>query len=348
MKAKIIVSVAMLIFFIVKTSAQDYHFSQFQDIPLLVNPAQTGAFSGDQRAILYYKNQWASIMNAYETFGFSFDCRIVKTRSENGYLSAGLTVTRDKAGKSELSITQPLISLAYHQKIGYNSTLTGGIQGGVTQWSVNYTSLNWHNQYDPNQQGFDQSLPTREDYNYSSFFHADFAGGVLYNFTSAATNMSSNDGFKFQVGASVHHVNRSKKTFSSVIDMKQYSKITIHSKSTIGLSNTNTAVVPLILYQKQGPNQEIICGTGFRYMLQESSRYTGFVKESALTVGCLMRIGDAVIPYLSFEYANYAIGISYDVNISSLRKASNSMGGFEINLRYINPNPFNTRNKSFY
>jgi len=34
------------------------------------------------------------------------------------------------------------------------------------------------------------------------------------------------------------------------------------------------------------------------------------------------------------------MGISYDVNVSSLKTASNGQGGIELSLRYMSPNPF--------
>ena len=40
------------------------------------------------------------------------------------------------------------------------------------------------------------------------------------------------------------------------------------------------------------------------------------------------------------EVANFAVGMSYDINVSSLKVASSGKGGFEISLRYTNPNPF--------
>lgn len=331
-----------------EAKSQDYHLTQFNETPLLINPAQTGAFNGDQRVITYYRNQWSSIVNPYQTYGVSIDARLIKTKSRNGYLSAGMSILKDKAGKSEMSHVQSMFSLAYHQKIAQGSVLTGGVQGGFTQWTLNTYSLNWHNQYDPNQQNFDQSLPTGESSVYQGYTESDISAGLLYSYSSNETNMSSNDGFRFQMGAAAYHVNRSKKTFSNVLDFKSYTRFTLHAKSSIGLSNTNVALLPMFIYQKQGPNQEIVGGFGFRFMLQESSRYTGFVKESAFTLGSYIRYGDAIIPYIAFEYANYSLGVSYDVNVSGLRRCTKSFGGVEINLRYINPNPFTPRSRSFY
>ena len=77
-----------------------------------------------------------------------------------------------------------------------------------------------------------------------------------------------------------------------------------------------------------------------KYILKQASKYTKFVKGSALSIGGHFRIGDAFIPSVLLEIANFAVGMSYDINVSSLKVASSSKGGFEISLRYTNPNPF--------
>jgi hypothetical protein len=38
---------------------------------------------------------------------------------------------------------------------------------------------------------------------------------------------------------------------------------------------------------------------------------------------------------MSMDYANFTLGISYDINTSGLKPASNSQGGLEISLSYI-------------
>jgi len=49
---------------------------------------------------------------------------------------------------------------------------------------------------------------------------------------------------------------------------------------------------------------------------------------------------DAAIAVIKFEYANYAIGFSYDINMSQLKTVTNTRGGFEISLRFISPGAF--------
>ncbi len=43
---------------------------------------------------------------------------------------------------------------------------------------------------------------------------------------------------------------------------------------------------------------------------------------------------DAAILFAKFEYEQFGLGFSYDVNVSSLKPASNSNGAFEFALSY--------------
>ncbi|MGH2644794.1 MAG: type IX secretion system membrane protein PorP/SprF, partial [Chitinophagaceae bacterium] len=56
------------------------------------------------------------------------------------------------------------------------------------------------------------------------------------------------------------------------------------------------------------------------------------------------RWGDAINPYVGMEVNNLHIGLSYDINVSTLRPASNYRGGFELSLIYIYQKP-NSKNK---
>jgi hypothetical protein len=44
---------------------------------------------------------------------------------------------------------------------------------------------------------------------------------------------------------------------------------------------------------------------------------------------------DAIIPYLGLDVGSFTIGLSYDVNVSTLKTASEGQGGFEISIIYI-------------
>jgi hypothetical protein len=63
-----------------------------------------------------------------------------------------------------------------------------------------------------------------------------------------------------------------------------------------------------------------------------------------LYLGSWFRVGDAFIPYVGLEFGDFRLGASYDVNVSSLKPASNMRGGAEFSLVYIKrPNDPNAK-----
>ena len=57
--------------------------------------------------------------------------------------------------------------------------------------------------------------------------------------------------------------------------------------------------------------------------------------DYTLHVGAFMRFRDALIPAIKIDYDPFSIGLSYDVNVSQLKTASQGRGGFELSVTYI-------------
>ena len=119
--------------------------------------------------------------------------------------------------------------------------------------------------------------------------------------------------------------------------------MTLHANMEFGKPNTNLTLIPSVLVNFQNKQLEAIIGSDFRYLLQEGSKYTGFVQEAAITIGAHYRYADAVIAKLMFEYSNYSVGFSYDINLSKLSAATNLRGGFEFALKFVTPSPFKNK-----
>jgi type IX secretion system PorP/SprF family membrane protein len=341
---KILVFAGMLI--LVNFSfAQDIHFSQFYKSQLYLNPSSSGVFTGDQRVVTNYRNQWPSISSVYETYLFSFDTKLFKNRFKDNYMGLGLVIFDDKAGEVKLGTMQASISLSYHVLINEHNYLSGGIQGGYAQHSIDNSALQWDNQYDGND--YDPNLASGEpSIMFSNFFYGDFGAGVLWNYFSSKENLYTNREFKANIGASVFHINKPEQSFSGNKDNLN-PKFVLFGETSFGLGNTNMILLPGGIFVKQGPLTEAVFGSRIRYNLNDESRYTGFAKQSALSLGAYYRLEDAFIFIMEYEYSSFALGISYDVNTSSLKDATEGKGGIEISLRYINPNPFK-RNLRFY
>jgi type IX secretion system PorP/SprF family membrane protein len=319
-----------------KLKSQDIHFSQFMMTPLLINPAQAGS-DNEIRAILNYKNQWNTIASPYKTFNFSYDMSLKKKKKGTGFSSVGINIFDDKAGNAGMGTFQANLVYAYHVYLSENSTLAGGLYGAFGQRQVNFSDLQWGSQYDG--MNYNSALPSGEQPASNSFSYMDFGGGVHWKYSRNERYMTGNDQRTFNAGISVFHVNTPKYSFYDTGERLSMKEV-VYGNALIGIGNSNLSIVPGVLFSKQGAENELELGSLFRYQLKESAKITGFVKGSSISVGAYYRNKDAIIATILYEVSQYSVGISYDVNLSGLKTASNGNGGFEISLRYVSPNPF--------
>ena len=344
-----------LFFFIVislmgECYSQDIHFSQFYETPSLLNPAMIGV-TNKLRASLQYKNQWSSVTVPYKTFAASIEMRFNQNNSEKNTspglirnLSGGISVISDKAGDGDMGLLLATFSLASRVSLDDNNAISAGLQAGIVQRSINYDKLIFPNQYTGS--GYDPNYNSGESFNATKFSYGDFAAGLLWTYGRGEMYMSANDEFKANAGISLYHVSQPKEKFLSNVIETLKMRFLIHGGMLIGIPNSNLDIAPSFIVNRQGKSDEIVLGTLFKYQLREDSKYTGYIKSAIISLGGYYRTGDAIIPTVLFEIGQYALGLSYDVNVSALKAASSYRGGIEISLRFVGVNPFLFQNKS--
>lgn len=319
-------------------TAQDPHFTQFNMQPLLLNPGLTGNFTGDFRANINYRDQWRSVSEPYTTMQFSADGRVTKGR--NSQVNVGGFLLTDKAGASEFNQTMAGVNIAAGVRVGRSSSITAGIGAGLFSQSLNNTALIWDSQYNGMQ--FDPTLASGESLSSISVSKFDLHAGLVFRFMSGSNNPYFNDGVKGTFGISAYHLTQPEQVSMLTVDARK-SRITGHADLSIGLAGTNMAIQPSFLLMIQGSQKEIMPGLIFRYLLREQSRYTGFIKSSAFSIGGYYRAGDAINIVTLFEFSNFGVGFSYDVNASGLTNATNGSGALELALRFVTPAPNKAR-----
>ena len=352
-----------VIFSVADLSAQDIHFSQFNQAPLTLNPALAGTTVWI-RAVLQYRSQWKALHsenspNTYSTMGAGFDIKSkkrwikIKNATEKYRLSGengfgwGVNVFNDRAGDGKMGTLQANVSLAYQIYMSEKNMLAFGFQGGIMQRSINYDKLYWGNQYDPaSSLGYNSAIDPRENRSNNSFVVPDIGAGLIYNYKKSERYIRGGDQMEVTLGGGIFHANQPKYSFLDLGE-KLSMRMTFHGNAIIGISNTNVALAPGFMIAKQGPNQEIFLGTMVRYMLRENSKYTGFVKGANVSAGGYYRNKDAFIAIAMFEFSSYGVGLSYDLNVSGLKTVSSGRGGLEITLRFLNPSPFIYSQASF-
>jgi type IX secretion system PorP/SprF family membrane protein len=314
-------------------SAQDIHFSQIQEAPLWLNPANTGFFNGYMRAVANYRSQWAAMGNAFQTMAVSIDGNVGKIRKNKAYAGLGLFVFNDRAGAAKIGTTQAQLHANAIVKASRNSKIAGGIYLGVNQNSATYAALTYGNQY--NGKEIDQSLATGEIVNYTSFVNSDVGAGVNYEYSSATTDLTRDDIFSLKIGAAVHHINKPVQRFSSGSVYRVPMRFVGNVQARIDIRDTKLSILPSLVYLQQASAMEIIAGTHVRFRFKNGTKLTGNKTEAGLNVGIYYRVNDAIVPQVNLDMGKYAIGVSYDYNVSKFNQVSKGMGGFEIYLKFM-------------
>jgi type IX secretion system PorP/SprF family membrane protein len=321
-------------------SAQDIHFSQTTETPLLLNPSQAG-LGNDVRAYINYKDQWRSVVSApYKTVNASVDFAVLK-RTGGTHLGVGVDLFNDKAGDANMVTSLGQLHVAGIVALNSTNLLSIGLSAGYGQRSMNGSALSWGTQYDGQQ--YNGGLPSGEPADFASFGFLDIGAGASWFFAAGNSTMSSKDAKVFNIGFSVQHLNKPAYSFYGQSDQRLPMKIVAHGNASIGLKNTNLIMEPSYFVAIQAGHHEIIPGMMMKYIFGQTSLYTDRKKSSALSYGLFFRVKDAIVPMLRYEYSYYSIAASYDFNVSGLTAASRARGGFEISLRYMVPNPFGQR-----
>lgn len=314
--------ICCMIFLLGKASAQDPHFSQFFSSPLTLSPAFTGKFDGQYRIAGNYRNQWATINNAFTTGTASVDFRIMQNHiPSNDAWGLGFMAYNDNSAAGAVNFNYATISTAYHKGLdeeGYHQ-LSAGFQVTYANMFINTANLKFEDQLTT--VGF--TGVTSEIFSNTTLKsnYVDINAGVLYNGSTTDRN-------NFYFGVSLYHITRPQQHFTGG-SFALNSRATIHAGTYFPISEISTLHLSA-LQSFQGGASETVLGGAFQFTANNGSD-----KPASLYAGSWMRFNDAIIPYVGLEYNNLRLGITYDANTSSLKTASQGQGGFEFSLIYI-------------
>ncbi len=321
---------AVLALLMNKANAQDFHFSQFDNAPLLLNPAHAGVFMGEIRGNSIYRKQWSSIsgMSAdYRTVAASIDGGLLKRKSKKGnFLGIGGVFLSDKAGDSHFGTTSFNLIGSWIKSISplQDQFLSLAGQVGYVQRGVSAGGLTWDSNWAFDH--IDTSIPGEDLLGTFGFFDKSI-GAMYFNLR--------NERRKFHAGVSINHLLKTNVSFIKTDPYKR--KLTLHAGGTFANSASNRVLQPAILITKQGRQIELTAGTYFKYVMKSASVRTGLKTETAIAFGVWYRFKDAIIGSVRFDYNNFNLGLGYDFSLSRITKANAFLGGPEISITYTSP-----------
>lgn len=295
--------------------AQDPHFSQFYEAPLLLNPARAGFINGTYQLTGIYRSQWKNITLPFRTLSGTINLNVPAGKNKNNIFGIAIIDFVDKAGNATYTTNHVDAALGYHKNFGanFNHYMGFGLMIGFASTSFDLSKLT-----------FDEDFLTGTNTetianNKANYFDLSF--GAEYNYL--------NEGKHFNAGIAVYHLTQPSVSYSNNSSSEIYRKYVVNVGYSENLSKL-VDVIPRIAYFRQGPSQEIDFGADFKFHLTQNAN-----TNYAIYAGGYYRVGDALIPKLRIDMGDLSFSFSYDFTVSKLGEVSQIAGGPEITLLYL-------------
>lgn len=310
--------VTLLVFLQQAAVGQDIHFSQFFETPLLRNPGLAGIFTGDYRLQMVYRDQWRSVTDGYKTGSLNGEYKLPIGKADD-FITVGGQILFDRAGSAVLTQTSVLPVVNYHKSLSAekNRYLSLGFMGGIVNRHFDRSKITTDNTYTG---GFDGETTVIPNYTY-----LDGSVGMSYN-----SNLNDNPQDNFYVGLAYHHFTKPKNTFFRDPNVQLNPKWVASGGLRFGV-NEFSYIIFQVDHSVQLKYNETIGGAMYGMKIGPELENPNYVLHG----GLFLRWQDALIPVVKVDYSGFSFAFSYDVNISKLRPASLSRGGFELSVSYI-------------
>jgi len=325
--SKFIIAVLICFGVFQESQAQDIHFSQFYASPLTLNPAMTGLMQGCYRGAVNYRNQYPELPGyAYSTVAASFDMPLMRGMIGNDFAGAGLQIFNDRQGDGALNNLSILGSAAYHKSLDRsgNFLISIGVQGGWVNKSVDFTSLFFESQLDGNE--FNPNISNGEAIEDNNINYFDLRAGAILS-----ARVNKNVGV--YGGGAYFHITEPNESFLGDEENTLGARLVGHAGAEINATD-RLSINPNVIYMTQSAARELVIGANVGYQFDGGRNGSG----TAMYIGASYRLsevpGDAVIALVGAEFNSLKFGISYDINISTLKVASLGQGGIELSMGY--------------
>ncbi|MFM7015904.1 MAG: PorP/SprF family type IX secretion system membrane protein [Bacteroidota bacterium] len=297
--------------------AQDIHYAQYNYSPLNAGGAFSSLMNADFRMSANNRKQWNAVTIPYQTLSIGAEEKLNYYNNHLNNFTGGILINQDKAGDGAYRTLNCYLSIGYQFQLNKDSDswIAVGVSPGFSQKSIDFNKLSFDNQFLGDL--FNPAAPTGENPNTNKLSYFDLGSSILLH--------QINGQHHFYIGYQLNHINRPKQNFYSTNITEQ----AIHHQVLIGdiiQSNHEIVFLPSLLLARQ--NRFIECLFGAEIILPTTK------KSQSISGGLHYRIKDAIIPSIAINYNKFRIGLSYDINISSLKTASHNKGGAEISIIY--------------
>lgn len=304
-------------------NGQDIHFSNYYSSPLSLNPANTGNYSGNWRAMSNYRQQGDNIANSYATATLAYDQPVYIFKEK---ASIGLIYIYDNSADNTLLANKIYLSAGYFQRISHNSYLHIGLQGGFVHKNFNLNNLTLPDQFDMTTGYFNSQISTQEYFEKQSLSYIDLNWGLIWSRKTSNLNT--------EIGIAMFHYNMPEETFLGNNERLK-PKYQIHAIAKKRFLD-NFYVRPKALYTLHSKANEFIIGSDVGIIPLENE----ILKDLHIGIhyrGGYQRNSDAIIFIVGFIYKDFEIDFAHDLGISDKKIQKFTSNAFEISLVFTRP-----------
>lgn len=339
--------VALAFFAYQPLNAQDLHFSQTAQTPLLINPGAAGVFDGWERVNINHRNQWLGGGTQFMTTSIAADANLWKSDfNDRAHAGVGVMFYNDIGGDSRFGSQMGSLTLSGIVPMGRSGhILSAGVQGGFGQRKADLSNVTFMNQWDGS--AFDPNILSGEANTATSFSYMDASAGVYYVYDGGQNTFARNEDFKLQIGVAGYHLNRPELVYTNGVSTDRlHRKFVANAGVVADIPATVFAIDGSVVQFVQGGHYETLLGMMVRYRFENATKITGNSHDAFVGLGCYARVRDGIIPSVMVDWRGFQFGMSYDITLSALRNAYRG-GSLEFSLSYINRNDalFKTRKR---
>ena len=298
--------------------AQDIHFSQFFETPLLRNPALAGIFTGTYRVQMVYRDQWRAVTDGYKTGSLNGEYKFAVGKGDD-FVTLGGQALFDRAGTAALTQISVLPVINYHKSVSglQNRYLSLGFMGGVVNRNFDRSKITTDGTYTGGNDGETVVIP--------NYTYLDGSVGMSYN-----SNLSKDPEDNFYVGLAYHHFTKPKNSFFRDPSVRLNPKWVASAGFRFGVTDRSYVILQAD-HSMQEKYMESMIGAMYGMKIGPELDHPNYVLHG----GVFLRWNDALIPVIKVDYSRLSFAFSYDVNISRLKPASMGRGGFEFSVSMI-------------
>lgn len=288
--------------------AQDLHFTNYFIAPTFFNPAQTGAFAGNLRGAMLYRDQWRSVSpNPFQSATIAFDSPIIFGLTKQHWVGAGATLFYDRAGAPGQTWSGFFPSVSYHIAFDkkFKNVFTIGAQYGFA--TRGYDLKGFYSEDEG--LGITSSSPDRkiiEGDNGENFSagYSDLNIGILFK--------SKIDKFsKFEIGVAMMHVLNPSFNFANTGGINEIgSRLNAHLKYRRATS-PQMIWEPSVYFSSMPGASNIQVQLRNQYLLKKKGHIS-------IISGLGYRLGDSAQLLTGLQYKDWLFALSYDYGVSDL------------------------------